>query len=125
MDLNWDRYIRYRILPDFFETDLMIMVNLKKWNALSPKTREILQRVAIEHETSSERALAELWKKEQAELTKRGIKTVSQSEEASKNFVAGARNESLKRMKERMEKSGGMENFEKVIQLFTPGPLPK
>jgi TRAP-type transport system periplasmic protein len=125
MDLNWDRYIRYRILPDFFETDLMIMVNLKKWNALSPKTRDILQRVAIEHETSSERALAELWKKEQAELAKRGIKTVSQSEEASRNFVAGARNESLKRMKERMEKSGGMENFEKVIQLFTPGPLPK
>ena len=22
MDLNWDRYIKYRILPDFFETDL-------------------------------------------------------------------------------------------------------
>jgi hypothetical protein len=28
-------------------------------------------------------------------------------------------------MKERMEKSGGMENYEKIIQLFTPGPLPK
>jgi hypothetical protein len=28
-------------------------------------------------------------------------------------------------MKERMEKAGGMENYEKVIQLFTPGPLPK
>jgi hypothetical protein len=24
-----------------------------------------------------------------------------------------------------MQKSGGMENFEKVIELFTPGPLPK
>jgi TRAP-type C4-dicarboxylate transport system substrate-binding protein len=26
MDLNWDRYIKYRILPDFFETDLMIII---------------------------------------------------------------------------------------------------
>src|SRR5438477_2441454 len=26
MDLNWDRYIKYRILPDFFETDLMIIM---------------------------------------------------------------------------------------------------
>jgi TRAP-type C4-dicarboxylate transport system substrate-binding protein len=121
MDLNWDRYIRYRILPDFFETDLMILVNQKKWSSLAPKTREILQRVALEHEVSSLKALQELWKKEQAELAKRGIKTVAQSPEASKRFVAGARAASLQRMKERMEKAGGMENYDKVVQLFTPG----
>ncbi len=82
MDLNWDRYIKYRILPDFFETDLMILVNQKKWSSLSPKTRQILQRVAIEHETASLQALQALWQKEQAELEKRGIKTLSQSPEA-------------------------------------------
>ena len=121
MDLNWDRYIKYRILPDFFSTDLMILVNQKKWNSLSPKTREILQRVAIEHETSSLQALQELWKKEQAELAKRGIKTCPQSPEASKRFVAGARAASLQRMKERMEKAGGMENYEKVVQALHAG----
>ncbi|HET7365040.1 MAG TPA: TRAP transporter substrate-binding protein DctP [Burkholderiales bacterium] len=125
MDLNWDRYLKYRILPDFFSTDLHVLVNLKKWQSLSPKTREILQRVAIEHEASSEKALQKLWSEEQAELKKRGIKTVSQSPEASKRFVEGARAASLARMKERMEKAGGMENFEKIVQLFTPGPLPK
>ncbi len=121
MDLNWDRYLKYRILPDFFSTDLGILVNLKKWNALSPKTREILQRVAIEHESASLQALQQLWKKEEAELARRGLKTVAQSPEASKKFIAGARAASLQRMKERMEKAGGMENYEKVIQLFTPG----
>jgi len=120
MDLNWDRYLKFRILPDFFSTDLGILVNLKKWNALSPKTREILQRVAIEHETASLQALQQLWKKEEAELAKRGLKTVAQSPEASKKFVAGARAASLQRMKERMEKAGGMENYDKVVQLFTP-----
>jgi TRAP-type C4-dicarboxylate transport system substrate-binding protein len=121
MDLNWDRYIKYRILPEFFSTDLIILVNQKKWESLSPKSREILQRVAIEHETSSLHDLQALWKKEQAELAKRGIKTVSQSAEASKKFVAGARAASLQRMKERMEKSGGMENYDKVVHLFSPG----
>jgi len=120
MDLNWDRYIRYRILPEFFSTDLVILVNQKKWESLSPKSREILQRVAIEHESSSERDLRALWQKEQAELAKRGIKTVSQSPEASKKFVAGARAASLARMKERMEKAGGMENYDRVVKLFTP-----
>src|SRR5712664_3421727 len=121
MDLNWDRYIKYRILPDFFETDLMIIMNHKKWSSLSPKTREILQRAAIEHESASLQSLQDLWKMEQAELAKRGIKTLSQSPEASKRFVAGARAASLLRMKERMEKAGGMENYERVVQLFTPG----
>jgi TRAP-type transport system periplasmic protein len=120
MDLNWDRFLKYRILPDFFSTDLVILVNQKKWQSLSPKTREILQRTAIEHETSSLHDLQALWKKEEAELQKRGLKTVAQSPEASKRFVAGARAASLQRMKERMEKSGGTENYDKVVKLFTP-----
>src|SRR5687768_7739928 len=125
MDLNWDRYLKFRILPEFFSTDLHILVNQKKWNALSPKSRDILQQVAIRHETESLQALQKLWKEEEVELKKRGIKTVSQSPEASKRFVEGARSASLQRMKERMEKAGGLENYEKIIQLFTPGPLPK
>ena len=120
MDLNWDRYLKYRILPDFFSTDLVILVNLKKWNALARETREILQRVAIQHETDSLQGLQALWKQEEAELKKRGIKTVAQSPDASKRFYAGARSASLARMKERMEKSGGMENYDKVVTLFTP-----
>jgi len=125
MDLNWDRYLKYRILPEFFSTDLHILVNLKKWQALSPKTREILQRVAIEHEVSSLEALQKLWQQEKAELERRCIKTVAQSPAAGQRFVEGARSASLARMKERMQKAGGMENFERVVQLFTPGPLPK
>jgi TRAP-type C4-dicarboxylate transport system substrate-binding protein len=121
MDLNWDRYIKYRIGPDFFSTDLMIIMNQKKWNALSPKTREILTKVTAEHEVSSQRDLQVLWQKEQAELQKRGIRTLQQSDAASKKFVAGARAASLQRMKDRMEKSGGMENYDQVVKLFTPG----
>jgi len=120
MDLNWDRYLKYRILPDFFSTDLVILVNQKKWGSLSPKTREILQRVAIDHESASLRELQELWKKEQGELAKRGLKTVSQSPEVSRKFVAGARAASLQRMKERMEKAGGLENYDKVVHLLSP-----
>src|SRR5688572_20824477 len=76
MDLNWDRYLKFRILPEFFSTDLHILVNMKKWNALSPKSREILQQVAIRHETESLQALQKLWKEEEAELRKRGLKTI-------------------------------------------------
>src|SRR3954467_4222693 len=79
MDLNWDRFVKHRILPDFFSPDLHILMNLKKWQALSPKTRQILQDVASKHEIESLQALQKLWQEEQAELAKRGIKTVTQS----------------------------------------------
>jgi TRAP-type C4-dicarboxylate transport system substrate-binding protein len=120
MDLNWDRFIRYRILPDFFSTDLMILVNGKKWASLSPKTREILQRTAIQHETESLKALQALWAKEEAELQKRGIRTLAQPPEAAKRFISGARSASLARMKERMEKAGGTADYDRVVKLFIP-----
>jgi TRAP-type C4-dicarboxylate transport system substrate-binding protein len=120
MDLNWDRYIRYRILPDFFSTDLMILVNGKKWASLSPKTREILQRTAIQHEIESLKALQALWVKEEAELQKRGIRTLTQPPEATKRFISGARGASLARMKERMEKMGGTGDYDRVVKLFIP-----
>jgi TRAP-type C4-dicarboxylate transport system substrate-binding protein len=120
MDLNWDRYIKFRIQPEFFQTDLMIIMNQKKWESLSPKTREILARAVAEHEVASLQALQALWKTEEAELAKRGIKIVAQSAAEAKKFVAGARAASLARMKERMEKAGGMENYDRVVKLFTP-----
>jgi TRAP-type C4-dicarboxylate transport system substrate-binding protein len=120
MDLNWDRYLKYRITPNFFSTDLMILVNGKKWDSLSPKTREILTETAIKHEQESLAALQDVWKKEEGELEKRGIKTVAQSADAVKRFVDGARNASLARMKERMEKAGGTEGYDAVVKAFIP-----
>jgi TRAP-type C4-dicarboxylate transport system substrate-binding protein len=118
MDLNWDRYLKFRIGPDFFSTDLFILMNQRKWNALSARSREILQKVAIDHESESLKALQELWAKEQAELDKRGMKYIPQSPDASKRFIDGAVAASLARMKERMEKAGGMENYDRMVKLF-------
>lgn len=120
MDANWDRFLRFRIDPSFFSTDLVIIVNLKKWNSLSQKSRDILSRVAIEHEQTSEKTLTALRTKEYAELEKRGVRVVSLPPEAAKRYVESARAASLLRMKERMEKSGGIENYERVVKLLSP-----
>jgi len=120
MDPNWDRYLKFRLLPDFFSTDLGIIVNLAKWNSLSPKSREILQRVAVEHEISSVKELGELRIKEFAELDKRGLKVSPMSADASKRFVDGARDASWARMKERLEKAGSLDTYDRATKLFAP-----
>ena len=119
MDLNWDRYLKFRIGPDFFSTDLVVIMNQKKWNSLSPKSREVLQAAALRHESDSVKQLADLRTRELAELDKRGVKFVAQSAEASRRFIEGARSASLLRMKERMEKAGGMENYDRMVKLHS------
>ena len=121
MDLNWDRYVKYRILPDFFSTDLMILVNQKKWQSLvAEDARDPAARRDRARDLQPAGRCRRCGRRSRPSSTKRGIKTVAQSPEASKNFIAGARAASLQRMKERMEKAGGMENYDKVVKLFTP-----
>jgi TRAP-type C4-dicarboxylate transport system substrate-binding protein len=121
MDANWDKFLRFRLEPPFFSTDLGIIINVRKWNALSDKSREILNRVAIEHEVSSVKELQALRVKEFAELEKRGLKAVTMKPDAGKRFAEGARAASYQRMKERMEKAGGRQEAERFIKLFAPG----
>ncbi len=120
MDANWDKFIKYRINPAFFSTDLTIQINKKKWDSLSAKSREILTKVGIEHEISSVSELGELRKKEMVELEKRGIKTISLSADGQKKFLEGARAASFARMKERMEKAGGTEGYDQGLKLLAP-----
>ncbi len=122
MDSQWDKYLKYRLDPGFFSTDLGVIVNQQKWNALSPKTREILTRVSIEHERSSLKALGELKEKEFAELARRGVKAQAMAPEAGRRFVDAARKYTYQRMKERLDKlPDGPASYERFVKLFGPG----
>ncbi|MEO0363646.1 MAG: TRAP transporter substrate-binding protein DctP, partial [Pseudomonadota bacterium] len=47
IDLKWNEFLNYRIEPNFFSTDLGVIVNLDKWNSLSDEAKTILQDAAI------------------------------------------------------------------------------
>jgi len=121
MDAGWDKYLKYRVEPSFFSTDLGIIINVRKWNALSEKSKDVLTRTVIEHEISSVKDLAALRIKEFAELEKRGLKAVSMKPDAGKRFSEGARIASHQRMKDRMEKAGGRQEADRFAKLFAPG----
>ena len=120
MDANWDKHLKFRLDPKFFSTDLGVIINAKKWAALSPKSRELLTRMAIEHEADSLKELAILRDKEIAELERRGVKPFPLSAEASKRFVQGATSAAHARMKERMDKAGVPNDYAKIVQFFSP-----
>ncbi len=120
MDANWDKFLKYRLDPAFFSTDLGVILNVRKWNSLTEKSKEILQKVMAEHEVSSIKDLTELRKKEFAELEKRGMKPVSLGKEAAAKFSEEARNASFARMRERLEKIGARDEVAKFRALYVP-----
>lgn len=119
MDLKWNEFVKYRIDPCFFSTDLGVIVNLERWNGLSEDARRILQEVAIEHEAATAERLGALAEEELAALEAAGMTTIALEGEARANYLAAARQTTWDRMKQLMEESPqGAGNYDRLIELF-------
>ena len=119
IDLKWNEFLNYRIEPCFFSTDLGVIINLDRWNALSEEARTILQDVAIQHEKDSVEALRTKRDEDFAALEEAGMQVVSLEGEAKANYLAAAREKTWERMNELMaEQPGGTENYDRLIELF-------
>jgi TRAP-type transport system periplasmic protein len=101
MDLSWDNFLKYRIDPGYFQTDLSILVNLDKWNSLTDEARQILQDTAIAWEKESYELLQALRAEEDAEMKKRGMQVVELPPEAAEAYLNAAYDEAWNRLKER------------------------
>jgi TRAP-type C4-dicarboxylate transport system substrate-binding protein len=75
-DFNWPEKTKYRVDPGFYDAEVSLFINLKKWQGLSAKQRDFLQQQAINFEGRND-----FWKAYGQEETKRqaaaGIKTIS------------------------------------------------
>ena len=75
-DLNWHEKTKYRVDPGFYDAEVSLVANLKKWNALGAKQREFLQQQVINFEGRND-----FWKAYGSEEIKRqaaaGIKSIT------------------------------------------------
>jgi TRAP-type C4-dicarboxylate transport system substrate-binding protein len=119
IDLKWNEFLNYRIEPCFFSTDLGVIVNLEKWNSLSPEAQKIVQDVAIQHEIDSVNALRAKRDDDFAALDAQGMKVVSLEGEAKANYLLAAREKNWERMQGLMsEHPMGTGNYDKLLELF-------
>jgi TRAP-type C4-dicarboxylate transport system substrate-binding protein len=121
MDASWDKFLKYRLEPAFFSTDLGVIINGKKWASLSQQSRDILTKVIAAYEQESVDTLAALRTKEHKVLEEKGMKVNSLPTLAGYRFVEGAAQASFDRMKERVQKmDGNTASAENVMKLFAP-----
>jgi TRAP-type C4-dicarboxylate transport system substrate-binding protein len=119
MDLKWNEFVKYRVDPCFFSTDLGVIMNLERWNGLSDEARAILTEVAIAHEADTAARLGAQAEEELAALEAAGMTTIALEGEARANYLAAARQTTWDRMKQLMEESPqGAGNYDRLIELF-------
>lgn len=118
-DLNWDKFLNYRIDPAFYSTDMGVIVNLDSWNKLTDEAKEIIQSVAIEHERESAEAFAELSAEQQAALEENGMTPVALEGDAATRYLEAAKEASLNRMRVRMEQHpNGLTHYDDLVEKF-------
>ena len=47
MDLKWDKFMKYRVDPQFYNTDIGVIFNKDSWNDLSPESQALIEEVVI------------------------------------------------------------------------------
>ncbi|WP_158243142.1 TRAP transporter substrate-binding protein DctP [Acidimangrovimonas sediminis] len=98
---GWDKFVKYRVDPSFFQTDVLISMNLKKWNSLSPEAQKILTDVSIGFEKESRADTIAETKKEGDAMIAAGQTVVTLTGKGKAEFLDKAAAASWERMEKR------------------------
>jgi TRAP-type C4-dicarboxylate transport system substrate-binding protein len=98
---KWDKFVKYRIDPEFMKTDIVVAINETKWKSLSPKARKILQDTAIKYETLSYEQQKKITAAEDAALKKEGMKVITLKGKAREEYLKHAYSIPWKRLESR------------------------
>ncbi len=120
MDLKWDKFMKYRVDPQFYNTDIGVIFNQESWDALSPESRALIQQVVIEWEAKSYADRQADVKADAAELSRRGMTFVQLGEAASAQYLQLADDAAWGRMKGRLIEMGDEASYDQMRALYHP-----
>lgn len=118
MDLKWDKFLKYRVDPAFYNTDIGVIFNKDSWEALSPESQKLIEEVVIEWEAKSWEDRQKDKATDAEELQNRGMEFVSMTPEASAVYLDMADQASWDRMKGRLDKMGGDNSYDELRKLY-------
>lgn len=102
MQLKWDEFMKYRVDPEFYNTDIGVIMNLDSWNGLSDESKKIISEAVIDWEAKSfvDRQVDRV--NDANELQRRGMKFIEHAPGAAEAYVKIAEDAAWARMKERV-----------------------
>jgi TRAP-type C4-dicarboxylate transport system substrate-binding protein len=112
-DLSWDKFLKYRIDPAFFQTDLVVIMNEEKWAGLSDEARAILTKAAAEYEQESYDHYQEVIKETDKIVRADGMQVIDITGKAKDEFLEMAFETAWNRLK-----ASGSDHYEALREAY-------
>jgi TRAP-type C4-dicarboxylate transport system substrate-binding protein len=103
MQLKWDKFVKHRVGPEFFQSDIGVLMNLAKWESLPAAAKAAIEKTMIDHEGTSRAARQKEREAEQAQLQKDGMKVHNLPGDGTKKWHQLAQEAAKQRMLDRLK----------------------
>ncbi len=84
---GWEKFLRYKITPNFYGATFMVIVNKDKWKSLTQAERDFLTKLSAKYEKRSDEVVAKNLAADEAKLEKAGVKTFALKGEYAKVYL--------------------------------------
>ncbi len=108
--------VKYRILPNYYQTNQVLTMNPQSWKALSAEDRKKVNDAAIEYETTSVHWMEEQRLKEDEQLRAAGVKDIVLEGKAARKYLDAAYDAIWKELENRSEYAGKLRPL-----MYVPG----
>lgn len=85
---GWERFLKYKVRPNFFHSTTMTIINLDKFNSLSKEQQDLLVKQGLIYEDKSNDILAKKSVEDNAKLDKAGVKNIDLKGDVAKAYLA-------------------------------------
>ena len=89
-NFGWDKFLKYRITPAYWQGDIIIASNKPKWDKLSTAHKRAITRAAIESEIWAHALFAKMSADEKVKLKKRGMVDIDLKGKAAEIYLDAA-----------------------------------
>lgn len=101
---GWEKQVRFRVLPPFWQGDLAIVVNLDAWKKLDDKQRAFLKDIAMATEAKAHDFFQQESKREEQKLFAAGMKDLQPSAAEGAKYAAAAHDSLWEQLGKRLSK---------------------
>ena len=91
-NFSWEKQVKFRVLPGFWQGDDSIIANLDAWKKLDARQRDFLQKAVVETERKAHTFFQEESKREEQKLFAAGMKDLQPSAAEGRKYAAAAHN---------------------------------
>ena len=99
--LGFHKIVKYRVQPNFYQTNTVVTVNADSWAKLSRQQQDLMNRVAVEYEITSLTYVEGVRLEEEKEFVKAGVEDIVLTASAGAKYLEIAHGEIWKELKKR------------------------